>query len=55
MNEARAANLINASGVLAGLRQYDRAYDLLKACGTLRGAEEILQSRMDQLLENEAI
>jgi len=37
---ARAANLVNASGVLAGLRQYDRAYDLLKAAGR-SGAQEI--------------
>jgi tetratricopeptide (TPR) repeat protein len=47
---ARAANLVNASGVLAGLRQYDRAYDLLKAAGRSGGAGD-LQSRMDQLLK----
>jgi len=47
---ARAANLVNASGVLAGLRQYDRAYDLLKAAGRSGGAGDV-QSRMDQLLK----
>ena len=47
---ARAANLVNASGVLAGLRQYDRARDLLKAAGR-SGSVGDLQSRMDQLLK----
>ncbi len=47
---ARAANLVNASGVLAGLRQYDRAYDLLKAAGRSGGGGD-LQSRMDQMLK----